>query len=99
MFNGNRKIRSDVASALRVTKGEKAPTIKEEDVKGLDAFDASLYENQHKHSGFKQRFEGFDKPIINVTTESISEHKPYAIVQGVELSPAQLAAYHNSEFK
>ena len=100
-YNNNniRKIRSDVASALRVTKGEKAPTIKEEDVKGLDAFDASLYENQHKHSGFKQRFEGFDKPIVNVTTESISEHVPYAIVQGVELSPEQLCNFNNSQYK
>ena len=94
-----RKVRSDVANELRVTKGEKAPTINEQDVKGLAAYDASLYENQHRHSGFKQVLSSIDKPVVEVTTQKISEHKPYAIVEGVQLSAEQLAAYNNSDFK
>ena len=94
-----RKVRSDVASALRVNKGEKAPTINEHDYKGLAAFDASLYENQHKHGSHKQVLHSIDTPVVNVRTEKVSEYQEAPIVCGVALSPAQLAAYNNSQYK
>ena len=100
-YNNNniRKIRSDVADSLKVTKGQKAPTISEHDYKGLAAFDASLYENQHRHGSRKQVLQSIDKPVVEIKTEKVSEHVPYAIVQGVELSPEQLINYHNSQYK
>jgi len=101
MYNHHRPnpILQTAADSLKVSKGQKAPTISEHDVQGLAAFDASLYENQHKHSGFKQRLQSLDKPVVEVTTQKISEHKPHAIVDGVQLSPEQLINYQRGELR
>ena len=95
MFNDprTRKVRADVASALRVTKGEKTPTINEHDYQGLAAFDASLYEHQHRHGSRKHVLQSLNKPVVTVTTQKESQYVPNAIVQGIELSPEQLAHY------
>lgn len=92
-------IRADVANSLKVNKGHKAPSVNSEDYKGLAAFDASLYENQHKHGSHKQVLEALHKPVVNVTTQKDSHHVPNPIVQGVELSPEQLINFHNSEYR
>lgn len=93
-------IRSDVAQSLKVSKDRpKVPSVNSEDYKGLAAFDASLYENQHKHGNHKQRLHSIDAPVVNVTTEKVSEYQQAPVVSGVALSPEQLAAYNNSEYR
>ena len=99
VYNRNRKVRSDVASSLKLSKDYVAPSVNSESYQGLESFDPTAHAARHKHSNLKQRFEGFDKPIINVRTESISEHKPYAVVDGVQLSPEQLANFNNSDYR
>ena len=99
MYNGNRRVRADVASSLKFQKNYKSPVESPEEYKSLESFDSTAHSARHKHGSQKQRFEGFDKPIVNVTTESISEHKPFAVVDGVQLSPSQLANFNNSQYK
>ena len=99
VYNGNRKVRSDVASSLKLSKDYVAPSVKSESYQGLESFDPTAHAARHKHSNLKQRFEGFDKPIVNVRTESVSEHQPYAVVDGVQLSPQQLINHHNSDYR
>lgn len=94
------QLRQDVADSLKLSKDRpKAPTISEHDVQGLAAFDASLYKNQHKHGNHKQVLHSIDTPVVNVRTEKVSEYQEAPIVRGVALSPSQLAAFNNSEFK
>lgn len=92
-------IRADVANSLKVNKGHKAPSVNSEDYVGLAAFDASLYENQHKHGNHKQVLHSIDTPVVNVHTEKVSEYQEAPIVRGIALSPEQLAAYNNSQYK
>jgi hypothetical protein len=101
MYNHHRPtpLLRSVADSLKVTKGQKAPKISEHDVQGLAAFDSSLYENQHKHGSHKQVLQSLDRPVVEVTTQKISEHKPHAIVDGVQLSPEQLINYQRGELR
>ena len=100
MYNSNQRVRADVASSLKFTKGFKQePTDSPEEYQGLESFDSTAHAARHKHGSQKQIFEGFDKPIVNVRTESVSEHQPFAIVDGVQLSPSQLANFNNSQYK
>lgn len=88
------------ADAIKISKDRpKAPSVNSEDYKGLAAFDASLYENQHKHGSHKQVLQSLDKPVVNVTTEKVSEYNQAPIVSGISLSPEQLINYQRGELR
>lgn len=93
-------LRPDVADSLKVSRDRpKSPTISEHDVQGLAAFDASSYENQHRHGNHKHILRSLDAPVVEVRTEKVSEYNAAPIVSGVSLSPQQLINYHNGDFR
>ena len=102
MYNRPRPtpIRSDVAQSLKVSKDRpKVPSVNSEDYQGLEAFDPTSHAARHKHGNHKQVLQSLDKPVVNVTTEKVSEHVQAPIVPGVQLSPEQLINYNNSQYR
>lgn len=101
MYNRPRPtpIRSDVANSLKLSKDYKAPSVNSEDYQGLEAFDPASHSARHKHGSHKQVLQSLDKPVVNVTTEKISEYNQAPIVSGIALSPEQLINYHNGDFR
>ena len=88
------------ADQLKVSRDRpKAPSVNDQDYKGLAAFDASLYEHQHKHGSHKQVLQSLDKPVVNVTTAKVSEYNQAPIVSGISLSPEQLINYQRGELR
>ena len=88
------------ADSLKVSKDRPKTTVATgADYQGLAAFDASSYENQHRHGGFKQRLQSLAAPVVEVRTEKVSEYNAAPIVSGISLSPEQLINYHNGDFR
>ena len=97
--NSNQRVRADVFSSLKFTKGYKAPSVNPEEYQGLEAFDPTSHSARHKHGNHKRVLQSLDKPVVEVTTQKVSEYIQSPIVSGVQLSPEQLIKLHNSEYR
>ena len=97
--NSKQRVRADVFSSLKFTKGYKAPSVNPEEYQGLEAFDPTSHSARHKHGNHKRVLQSIAAPVVNVTTQKVSEYIQSPIVSGVQLSPQQLIDFHNGDFR
>lgn len=95
------QVRPDVSERFKITKErlKRDGVVFDANYVGMESREYTDYASQHKHGSHKRTLADIaTAPVVEHTTEKVSEHNDGVVINGISMSAEQAIAYRNGQF-